>query len=128
MKLLDIIPLRISLFSIVYVLLLIFIAPFIDHLFTSLDEDKILKENNFQILMEIIGHLIVISIVWYLLNTYLVLLLEKVLNIKIKEATKTTVGIVGSIALVGLQKNLIDKLKYISYEHPFRFKDFNLNI
>lgn len=123
MKLLDIIPLRISLFSIVYVLLLIFIAPFIDHLFTSLEEDKILKENNFQILFEIIGHLIVISIVWYLLNTYLVLLLEKLLNIKIKEATKTTVGIVGSIALVGLQKNLIDKLKYISYEHPFRAKD-----
>ena len=79
-------------------------------------------------MIEIIFHLIVISIVWYLLNTYLVLLLEKVLNIKIKEATKTTVGIVGSIALVGLQKNLIDKLKYISYEHPFRLKDFNLNI
>mgnify|MGYP001364000586 CR=1 FL=1 len=123
MKLLDIIPLRISLFSIVYVLLLIFIAPFIDHLFTSLEEDKILKENNIQILFEILIHLIVISIVWYLLNTYLVLILEKLLNIKIKEATKTTVGIVGSIALVGLQKNLIDKLKYISYEHPFRMKD-----
>ena len=123
MKLLDIIPLRISLFSVVYVLLLIFIAPFIDHLFTSLEEDKMLKENNFQILFEIIGHLIVISVIWYLLNTYLVLILEKLLNIKIKEATKTTVGIVGSIALVGLQKNLIDKLKYISYEHPFRMKD-----
>lgn len=123
MKLLDIIPLRISLFSVIYVLLLIFIAPFIDHLFTSLEEDKILKENNFQILFEIIGHLIVISVIWYLLNTYLVLILEKLLNIKIKEATKTTVGIVGSIALVGLQKNLIDKLKYISYEHPFRMKD-----
>ncbi|MBV68169.1 MAG: hypothetical protein CMG26_07430 [Candidatus Marinimicrobia bacterium] len=123
MKLLDIIPLRISLFSVIYVLLLIFIAPFIDHLFTSLEEDKILKENNFQILFEIIVHLIVISVIWYLLNTYLVLILEKLLNIKIKEATKTTVGIVGSIALVGLQKNLIDKLKYISYEHPFRMKD-----
>ena len=123
MKLLDIIPLRISLFSVVYVLLLIFIAPFIDHFFTSLEEDKMLKENNFQILFEIIGHLIVISVIWYLLNTYLVLILEKLLNIKIKEATKTTVGIVGSIALVGLQKNLIDKLKYISYEHPFRMKD-----
>ena len=82
-----------------------------------------MKENNFQILGEIILHLIIISIAWYLLNTYLALLLERILNIKIKEATKTTVGIVGSIALVGLQKNLIDKLKYITITHPFRMKD-----
>lgn len=123
MKVLDIIPLKMSLFSIIYILLLIFIAPFIDHLFTSLDEDKSLKENNFQILGEIIGHLIVISLVWYFLKTYLSLILEKVLNVKIQEPTKTTIGIVGSIALVGLQKNLIDKLKYISSEHPFRIKD-----
>ena len=123
MKILDIIPLRISIFSVVYILLLIFLAPLIDHIFTSLDEDKKLKENNFQILGEIILHLIIISIVWYLLNTYLLILLEGVLNIKIKEATKSTVGIVGSIALVGLQKNLIEKLEYITISHPFRMKD-----
>ena len=123
MKLLNIIPLRISIFSVIYILLLIFLAPLIDHLFTTLDEDKKLKENNFQILLEIILHLIVISVVWYLLNTYLVLLLERIFNIKIKEATKSTVGIVGSIALVGLQKNLIDKLKYITIIHPFRIGD-----
>lgn len=121
MKILDIIPLRISIFSVIYVLLLIFLAPLIDHAFTSLGEDK--KESNLQILGEIILHLIIISITWYLLNTYLALLLERILNIKIKEATKTTVGIVGSIALVGLQKNLIDKLKYITITHPFRMKD-----
>ena len=123
MKLLDIIPLRISIFSIIYILLLIFLAPLIDHAFTTLDEDKKLKENNIQILFEIILHLIVISVIWYLLNKYLVLLLENILGIKIKEATKSTVGIVGSIALVGLQKNLIDKLKYITITHPFRMKD-----
>lgn len=123
MKILDIIPLRISIFSIIYILLLIFISPLIDHIFTPLEEDRKLKENNFQILGEIILHLIIISIVWYFLTNYLALLLERILNIKIKEATKTTVGIVGSIALVGLQKNLIDKLKYITITHPFRMKD-----
>lgn len=123
MKILDIIPLRISIFCVIYILLLIFLAPLIDHIFTTLDDDKKLKENNFQILGEIILHLIIISIVWYLLNTYLVILLEGILNIKIKEATKSTVGIVGSIALVGLQKNLIEKIEYISYKHPFRMKD-----
>ena len=123
MKILDIIPLRISIFSVIYILLLIFLAPLIDHIFTSLDDDKKIKENNFQILGEIILHLIIISVVWYLLNTYLVILLEGILNIKIKEATKSTVGIVGSIALVGLQKNLIEKLEYITISHPFRMKD-----
>ena len=123
MKILDIIPLRISIFCVIYILLLIFLAPLIDHIFTTLDDDKKLKENNFQILGEIILHLIIISIVWYLLNTYLLILLEGVLNIKIKEATKSTVGIVGSIALVGLQKNLIEKLEYITISHPFRMKD-----
>jgi len=123
MKLLDIIPLRISIVSIFYILILIFIGPFIDHLFTSLDEDKKLKENNLQILFEIIIHMITISIIWYLLNIYLMNILGKILNIKIKEPTKMAIGIAGSIALVGLQKNLIDKLKYISYEHPFRMTD-----
>lgn len=123
MKILDIIPLRISIFSIIYILLLIFLSPLIDHTFTSIEGDKILKKNNFQILSEIILHLIIISIVWYLLNTYLVLLLEKILNIKIREATKATVSIVGSIALVGLQKNLLEKLQYITISHPFRMKD-----
>ena len=123
MKILDIIPLRISIFSVIYILLLIFLAPLIDHIFTSLDDDKKIKENNFQILGEIILHLIIISVVWYLLNTYLVILLEGILNIKIKEATKSTVGIVGSIALVGLQKNLIEKLEYITISHPFRLTD-----
>lgn len=123
MKILDIIPLRISIFCVIYILLLIFLAPLIDHIFTTLDDDKKLKENNFQILGEIILHLIIISIVWYLLNTYLRKYLEIIMNIKIKEATKTTVGIVGSIALVGLQKNLLEKLKYITITHPFRMKD-----
>ena len=123
MKILDIIPLRISIFCVIYILLLIFLAPLIDHIFTTLDDDKKIKENNFQILGEIILHLIIISVVWYLLNTYLVILLEGILNIKIKEATKSTVGIVGSIALVGLQKNLIEKLEYITISHPFRMKD-----
>ena len=82
------------------------------------------KENNFQILGEIIIHLIVISIVWYFLHKNLRNYLEIIMNIKIKEETQSTVGIVGSIALIGLQKNLIEKLEYITLTHPFRMKDF----
>ena len=117
------IPIRLSIFSSIYVVTLIFVAPFIDHLFSSLEEDKLIKENNFQILLEIILHVIVLSVSWYLLNRYLRQSLESLLHVKIKDTTKTAIGFMSSIALVGLQKNLIDKLKYISLKHPFRLKD-----
>ena len=45
---------KLAVFSSIYVIVLIFVAPFIDHLFTSLEEDKLIKETNSQILLEII--------------------------------------------------------------------------
>jgi len=116
----DNVPFRLGFFSSSYIILLIFISPFIDHLFTSLEEDKKKKENNFQILVEIILHIIVLTISWYYLNKYLRNFLEKILGINIKVYTKTVLDFVAALALIGLQKNLIDKLKYISFEHPFR--------
>ena len=49
MNLLNLI-IQISMFSSLYLVILMIISPFIDHAFNSLDEDKVLKENNFQIL------------------------------------------------------------------------------
>ena len=40
---------KLSIFSSIYVIVLIFISPAIDHLFTSLEEDKLIKETNLQI-------------------------------------------------------------------------------
>jgi len=114
---------RLSIFSIVYIIVLIFIAPFIDHIFTSLEQSIDKKESNFQILGEIIIHVIVLAISWYFLHKYLRSYLENFMNIKIKEATKAAIDIISAIALVGLQKNLLDKLEYITYEHPFRKAD-----
>ena len=48
------IPIKLATFTIIYFLVLIIISPIIDHFFTTLEEDKAIKENNFQILMEII--------------------------------------------------------------------------
>ena len=111
---------KLIIFSSVYIVVLIFISPFIDHLFTTLDQDKLKKETNIQILIEIILHVIVLTITWYWANKYLTQLLEYILKVKIKEHTKTAIDFMAAVALVGLQKNLIDKLKYISIEHPFR--------
>ena len=123
MSIYDNIIVRLCFFSTVYIVVLIFLAPFIDHLFTSLEEDIEKRETNFQILIEIILHIIVLAISWYFLHKYLKTILENLMDIKMKEATKTAIDIVSAIALVGLQRNLIQKLKYISYEHPFRLTD-----
>jgi undecaprenyl pyrophosphate phosphatase UppP len=123
MNLLNNIPVRLSVFSSIYVIVLIFFAPFIDHLFTSLEEDKAIEENNFHILLEILIHIIVLSVSWYFLHKYLRRALETLLGVKIKDATKQAIDFISAIALVGLQRNLIDKLEYITYKHPFRIND-----
>ena len=123
MSIYDNIIVRLCVFSTVYIVVLIFLAPFIDHLFTSLEVDKDKHETNIQILVEIILHTIVLAISWFFLHKYLRQYLEKIMDIKMKEATKTAIDIVSAVALVGLQRNLIQKLKYISYEHPFRLTD-----
>ncbi len=114
---------KLAVFSSIYVIVLIFIAPFIDHLFTSLEEDKLIKETNLQILLEIILHVIVLTIAWYWLHKFLRSFLERLLKIKIKEATQTAIDFISALALIGLQKNLIDKLEYITIEHPFRITE-----
>ena len=114
---------KLIIFSSVYIVVLIFISPFIDHLFTTLEQDKLKKETNIQILIEIILHVIVLTITWYWANKYLTQILEHILKVKIKEHTKTAIDFMAAIALVGLQTNLIDKLRYVSIDHPFRIKD-----
>lgn len=123
MNIYDNVIVRLCIFSIVYIIVLIFLAPFIDHAFTSLEEDVNKKETNFQILIEIISHAIVLAVSWYFLHKYLRQYLENFMNIKIKEATKTAIDIISAIALVGLQRNLIQKLEYITITHPFRLTD-----
>ena len=111
---------KLTIFTTVYILILIFIAPAIDHLFTTLEDDINKKESNIQILGEVIIHVIVLAILWYLLNKYLSKYLEKLLKVKIREQTLTAIEIVTALALIGLQKNLIKKLEYITIKHPFR--------
>jgi len=114
---------KLSIFSSIYVTILIFLSPFIDHLFTSLDKDKKSKISKKKILIEIILHVILITIIWFFLNSFLRYHIKSLLKIEIKEATKTAIDFVSAIVLVGLQKNLIDKLEYITLEHPIRLID-----
>jgi uncharacterized membrane protein (DUF485 family) len=123
MNLFNNIIFKISIFSIGYLVILMIISPMIDHSFTSLDEDINMKETNFQILGEVILHLLFITIVWYFIYIYIQKYAKKMINLKIDESVDIAIGIVSSIALIGLQKNLVDKLEYITITHPFRYTE-----
>ena len=117
------VPFRLAVFSSIYIIVLIILGPFIDNIFTSIEEDKNLKENNFLILGEIIIHVVVLTISWFYLNKYLKYFLESIFNIQIESQTSKAIDFIASLALIGLQKNLIDKINYITIEHPFRISD-----
>ena len=107
-------------FIVLYEIFLIMFSPFIDHFFTTLDQDKLLKETNVEILAEIIAHIVVLTIAFLFLDVMIQMIIK---GIKAKncEAYKTSAELLTAITLIGLQKNLINKLNYITHEHPFRF-------
>ena len=114
----DTLIFKISIFSIIYIAILLFISPIIDNIFTSLEEDIDKKENKITIFIEIIIQFVLVSITWYYLHNFLKKFIKSKLDIKIKTATENTISFISSIALIGLQKNLIDKLEYITDIHP----------
>ena len=124
MKLFDSTLFIISFISTIYLIILITISPIIDHLFTPLDVTIKQNKNKFKILLEISLHIIMIAIIWHTINTHIPKYIEMFFKLKINNITKTGIEIVSSIVLVGLQKNLIDKLEYITLKHPFRYTDF----
>ena len=119
-NLIDNTPVILSISTAAYMILLIFASPFIDHLFTPLEEYEKNTDNNINILSEIIIHVVVLALFWHYANQYLQLFLERMLKIKMSEITQLSIKFISSLALLGLQRNLLDKLKYITYEHPFR--------
>lgn len=106
-------------FIILYEIFLIMFSPVIDHAFTTLDQDKLLKETNTEILVEIMTHIIVLTIVFLFLDKGIQIIIKGI-RAKNLEAYKTAAELLTAITLIGLQKNLIDKLNYITHEHPFR--------
>ena len=112
--------LKIILVAFLYGTILIFTGPLIDHAFTDLHKD----ENNWEILFEIIVHIITIAIIWYYLNTTMINILNPLIHIKNIKSIDTVISITSGLLLVGLQTHLKNKLNYITHEHPFRIFQF----
>ena len=97
---------QIKILTINFVPIFIF-SPVIDHLFGELDSSK----SNIRILSEIFIHILILTLFWKYVND---LVLD---NFKHDENIQ---DLIQGIVLVGLQKNLIDKLNYITRENPIR--------
>ena len=110
---------KIIIVAFIYGSILIFVGPMIDHVFTDLHKD----ENNYEILLEIIVHIIAIAIIWYYLNNTILSILNPLIKVKNIESIDTVISITSGLLLVGLQSHLKRKLEYITHEHPFRILD-----
>ena len=83
---------------------------YIDSFFGKLDKTR----GDIRILSEIFFHIFVLILFWKYLESF----------IETKFKIKGDNSIIQAIILVGLQKNLIDKLNFITYEHPIRLFKF----
>tara|TARA_A100001015_G_C14910439_1_gene680254 strand:- start:412 stop:774 length:363 start_codon:yes stop_codon:yes gene_type:complete len=108
--------LLLCLVSIIYIFVLFFIAPLVDHAFTPLHKD----ETNLEIFFEIILQILTVATIWFILNKYINEFINHFVKIKKMRSIELSLSIVSGLMFVGLQTHLKSKLHYISIEHPFR--------
>ena len=95
--------------------LLVF-APMVDHIFYI--DHKLDESTDLEIFMTILVHIILLGILIYLFHYYVV---KKYINyFKLNETYIKVVDLILGLTLVGLQRNLVFKLRYISNRHPVR--------
>ena len=95
--------------------LLVF-APMVDHIFYI--DHKLDESTDLEIFMTILVHIILLGILIYLFHYYVV---KKYINyFKLNETYVKIIDLILGLTLVGLQRNLVFKLRYMSNRHPIR--------
>ena len=102
---------------IVIIFLFIF-SPVIDHAFYI--DHKLEEYSELEIFFMIIFHIILIGILIYLFHYYIVKRYVK--YFKFNNTYIKIIDLILAITLVGLQRNLHFKIKYLSSKHPIRGK------
>jgi len=109
--------------TIVYFIPLYIVSPIIDDIFGPLDKN----ESIWTLSLEITTHILILALSWNLINVFVGFILKKVfMKLKLNKSNFNLIynnlinGFVSSIILVGLQKNLMAKLRYISWDHPLK--------
>ncbi len=106
----------IFLLLVIIISILLIFAPLIDHLFYV---DHTLEETTeLKIFGLIIVHTILLGILIYLFHYYIVK--KYIKYFKLNETYIKIIDLILGLTLVGLQRNLIYKLRYLSNKHPIR--------
>ena len=103
-------------FLVVSIMVLLFIAPFIDHLFYL--DHKLEDLEEYEIFMMIIIHIILLGILVYMFHKYLVK--NYIKYFKLSKTFIKIIDLILALTLTGLQRNLIFKIRYLSNKHPIR--------
>ena len=109
--------LKILLVTILYIIVLFIVSPVLDHAFSPLDKE----ESNLEIMLEIIGQIIALTIVWYIISEYFIIKLNDYLGLKDNKIIDKARNVISAVIMVGLQTHLVSKLEYLTHRHPFRF-------
>ena len=114
----------IFLLLIIIIFILLIFAPLIDHLFYV---DHTLEEiSELKIIGFIIIHIIILGILIYIFHHYIVK--KYIKYFKLNDTYVKIIDLILALTLVGLQRNLIYKLRYLSNIHPIRSKLIKKNI
>tara|TARA_B110000305_G_C18882800_1_gene378358 strand:+ start:201 stop:551 length:351 start_codon:yes stop_codon:yes gene_type:complete len=109
--------LKILLVTILYIIVLFIVSPVLDHAFSPLDKE----ESNLEIMLEVIGQIITLTVVWYIISEYFIIKLNDYLGLKDNKIIDKARNVISAVIMVGLQTHLVSKLEYLTHRHPFRF-------
>jgi hypothetical protein len=105
-------------FLVVSILILLFLAPFIDHFFYV--DHKIEDLEEYEIFIKIIIHIILLGILVYFYHYFIVT--PYIRYFKLNKTYIKIIDLILALTLTGIQRNLIFKIKYLSSKHPIRNK------
>ena len=91
-------------------------APMIDHVFYI--DHKIEESTDSEVFIIILVHIMLVGILIYLFHFYIVR--KYIKFFKLNETYIKIIDLILGLTLVGLQRNLVYKLRYLSNRHPIR--------
>ena len=101
---------------IIVISFLLVFAPMIDHVFYL--DHKIEESTDLEVFIIILVHIMLVGILIYLFHFYIVR--KYIKFFKLNETYIKIIDLILGLTLVGLQRNLVYKLRYLSNRHPIR--------
>jgi|TARA_B110000259_G_scaffold62613_1_gene74103 hypothetical protein len=101
---------------IIVISFLLVFAPMVDHVFYL--DHKIEESTDLEVFIIILVHIILVGVLIYLFHFYIVR--KYIKFFKLNETYIKIIDLILGLTLVGLQRNLVYKLRYLSNRHPIR--------